>query len=198
MAFPACDIRSDPKRRTKLVGLYNIVPVAHTILLSGQKMEGCCGPILTECFTFSYQLKADPQESGLFSVGKHCGDDFISLTGTTAPPCFNPHVSPAGKGTTGKSGTPVGPPLMCKINQEMYQAINLLLLSWGPPKKALQGILSSLASKPSTPVATNEVLHLNSIIGKDKQQRTLSMMIVELKTAHPFLGASLFPKLAQC
>lgn len=193
MRFPNCDNRSDPRNRRNLAAAYVIMPVAHTKLLTGQKLKGCCGPITDECYTFCYQSKSNKNDCGLFSVGRHCALDFLSLTGQFAPPCFNPLTSLSSGG--GGSGSVANSPTMCALNVEVYEAINLLTLDWGPPKASLQAILTAVVSMPASGVSIDHIMHLNSIIGKDKQGRKLTAIIGALKAKHPNLRNFSFPNI---
>lgn len=194
MSFPSCDNRSDPNNRNKLASAYVITPVAHTKLLPGQELVGCCGKISNECYTFSFQSRSNTTDTGLFSVGRHCALDFLALTGKSAPPCFNPLTSPS-SGGGGGSNAAANPSAMCALNLEVYQAINLLTLDWGPPKASLQAILTAIVSAPGKAIANNHVTHLNNIIGKDRQGRTLASIISSLKTTHPNLRNFNFPNI---
>lgn len=191
MSFPNCDNRSNPNNRKNLASAYTITPVAHTKLLPGQELKGCCGPITRECYTFSYQNNSNATDNGLFSVGSHCAQDFLS--GKAAPPCFNPLSSTSGGG--GGTVTGANAPTMCALNLEVYQAINLLTLDWGPPKASLQAILTAIVSAPTTAIASNHVIHLNNIIGKDSKGRTLTAIITALRVTHPTLRNFTFPNI---
>ncbi len=194
MPFPACDIRSDPNNRKKLASAYAITPVAHTKLLPGQALKGCCGNITGECYTFSYQNNANSTDTGLFSVGRHCAQDFLTLTGKSAPPCFNPMTLPSSS-VGGGAASAANSPIMCALNLEVYEAINLLTLDWGPPKASLQAILTAIVSAPTNAISNNNVIHLNNIIGKDRQGRKLTAIIGTLKAAHPNLRNFAFPNI---
>lgn len=193
MPFPNCDKRSNPHNRKDLAFAYVITPVAHTKLLPGQKLNGCCGSITNECYTFSYQNKSNTKDTGLFSVGRHCALDFLALAGQSPPPCFNPLISPSSSG--GGTAFATNSPTMCALNIEVYQAINLLTLDWGPPKAPLQAILTAIVSAPTSAVSNNHVMHLNNIIGKDHQGRKLAAIINALKAKHTNLRTFAFPNI---
>lgn len=195
MSFPNCDNRSDPNNRKKLSSAYTITPVAHTKLLPGQELMGCCGPISDECYTFSFQSKSTATDTGLFSVGRHCAMDFLSLTGKSAPPCFSPLTSPSSSAGGGGAASAANLSAMCALNLEVYQAINLLTLDWGPPKASLQAILKAIVSAQGNAISNNHVMHLNSIISKDRQGRTLAGIISTLKSTHPNLRSFTFPNI---
>jgi hypothetical protein len=194
MPFPNCDNRSNPNNRKGLASAYVITPVAHTKLLPGQELKGCCGSIADECYSFSYQNNSNTTDTGLFSVGHHCALDFLKLTGQSAPPCFNPLTSPSSSGRGGTASVANSPP-MCALNLEVYQAINLLTLDWGPPKASLQAILTTIVSAPTSAVSNHHVMHLNNIIGKDHQGRKLAAIIGTLKAKHPNLRSFAFPNI---
>ena len=194
MPFPNCDNRADPANRQKLATAYTITPVAHVKLLPGQALKGCCGLIKDECYTFSYSNNSSAADIGLFSVGSHCAEDFLMLIKKIAPPCFNPLTSASSGGSGSSSGSSL--PAMCSLNREVYQAINLLTLDWGPPKASLQAILIAIAFVPATPIPVNDVLHLNNIIGKDRHGRTLTAIIAALKGAHPNLRSFTFSNIS--
>lgn len=194
MPFPSCDNRSNSNNRKSLTSAYIITAVAHTKLLPGQKLNGCCGLITDDCYTFSYQSKLNTTDTGLFSVGRHCALDFLALTGQSAPPCFNPLTSLTDSRSGGVSSV-TNRLIMCALNVEVYQAINLLTLDWGPPKSALQAILTDIVSKPSVAVSNKQVMHLNNIIGKDRQRRKLAAIISALRAKHPSLRIFTFPNI---
>jgi hypothetical protein len=192
MSFRKCDNRADPNYRKKLNSEYTIIPVAHTKLLPQQGLMGCCGEITGECYTFSFEHKANSADSGLFSVGRHCALDFLALTNTSAPPCFNPLTAAStGRGGKGSASSPM--PSMCALNLEAYQAINLLTLEWGPPKAPLRSILNAIVSAPNSPLSDSNIIYLNNIIGKDRQGRTLTGIISALKILHPQFRTFTFP-----
>ncbi len=194
MGFPKCDNRSDPDNRMKLASAYTILPVAHTRLLPGQDLQGCCGSIRDECFTFSYLNKLNSSDTGLFSVGRHCAQDFFTLTGTASPRMFNPLSTTATTRGAEAASTHAGLAVpMCGLNVEMYEAINLLVLDWGPPKSSLREILAAIAAAPSVPVSKKQVIHLNNILGKDRRGRKLSAIIGELRNRCPNLREFKFP-----
>lgn len=191
MAFPKC--RGIANRKI-LVSSYSITPVAHVKLLPEQEFDGCCGKITDECYTFSYQSLSSSADAGLFHVGRHCANDFLTLTGKTAPPLFNPLTSSSTSG--GGSSAVSSVTSLCLLNKEAYAAINLLTLEWGPPKSALQKILNAITTNPNMPISTNDVVHLNNIISKDKAGRTLTTIISQLKQSHPSMRNFSFQNIA--
>ncbi|WP_150119720.1 hypothetical protein [Collimonas pratensis] len=191
MSFPQCRGKSN---RMNLTKAYDVTPVAHVMLLPGQKFEGCCEVIETECYTFSYANKSDPNDVGLFHVGKHCADDFINFSGKEAPPLFNPLTSigarvPRVPGIPGIGGVNQ----LCALNKEIYEAISILTLAWGPPKAPLQKFLTYLSTYPSTSMSDSDVQHLNNIIGK-VTGRTLTGIIAQLGQGLPNLRTFNFPR----
>ncbi|WCM89862.1 hypothetical protein [Acidovorax sp. NCPPB 3576] len=194
MPFPNCHNRSNPNNRKSLASAYVITPLAHTKLLPGQKLTGCCGPIKDECYTFSYQNKSAATDTGLFSVGRHCALDFLTLIGQSAPPCFNPLTSPSSSGGGGAASA-ASSSTMCALNIEVYQAVNLLTLDWGPPKASLQTILTAIFLAPTSAISNNHVIHLNNIIGKDHQGRKFAAIITALKAMHPNMRIFTFPNI---
>ncbi|WP_148264782.1 hypothetical protein [Collimonas fungivorans] len=191
MSFPKCRGKSN---RMNLTKTYDVTPVAHVMLLPGQKFEGCCEVIETECYTFSYANKSDLNDIGLFHVGKHCANDFINFSGKVAPPLFNPLTS---VGVHGRSGTGIAggggvASVLCPLNKEIYEAISILTLAWGPPRAPLQKFLTHLSINPSVPMSHSDVQHLNNIIGKIAG-RTLTKIIAQLGQGLPNIRAFTFP-----
>lgn len=86
-------------------------------------------------------------------------------------------------------------PTMHALNNEVYAAINLLTLDWGPPKPVLLSFLNAIAVNPASPLSKDKVVHLNNIIGKDVKGRTLSGIIGNLQQAHPDMRSFSFPKI---
>lgn len=182
MAFPRCRGLGE---RQALVQRFSIAPLAHAVLMPGQVLHGCCEAIQHEYFTFSYVDRQDARERGVFHVGHRCAASFLSLTGTRAPPVFNPLRQLLGTGARAlpRAVRPrVGLDSWCALNREVYSAIHLLTCAWGElPGAPLQAMLDWMARAPQLALPENEVVHLNMIISKDRRRRTLAAMIEELR-----------------
>ncbi|MBB5018181.1 hypothetical protein HNQ59_001466 [Chitinivorax tropicus] len=192
MPFPNC---RGEDNRNNLVRQYQIAPVSRTILFEGLVFDGCCGPIKRECHTFAFTNRAEPTDTGLFHVGYSCAADFYRLTGTTEPPLFNPlkeeHTNSKTSTQSSTRTTSTSIATLCPFNREIYDAINILTLSWGPPREPLRDILMAVYQQPNSPIVDNYVLHLNNIIGKGKH--TITQMVAALTTKHPTMKQFTFP-----
>lgn len=194
MAFPHCRGLGE---RQALVQRFNIMPLAHAVLMPGQLLHGCCEAIQHEYFTFSYADRQDTGDRGVFHVGHRCAASFFALTGTRALPMFNPLRQLLGTGVRSLPRA-VRPRSAlddwCELNREVYSAIHLLTCAWGElPGAPLQAMLDWMARAPQLPLPENEVVHLNIIIGKDRRRRTLAGMIEQLRATNTQFRSFSFP-----
>jgi hypothetical protein len=201
MPITKCDNRKDPHAREKIVSEFEITPLSRTLLPEDKIYKGCCGPIETWVYTFSYQSKNDKNDSGLFHTGKDCGDNFLNLLGAARPERFSPFVeasknkrkSMLSTSTAANSSTI----RFTRLNQEIYDAINLLTVTYGPPDAGLQSLLEALASQPNINLTAGYVKFLNGVIYKRSNGKTLTSIIAELKKKYSNLRAFSFPLVNQ-
>ena len=197
MPISKCDNRKDPHARKKIVAEFEIKPLSRALLPEDKVYKGCCGPIETWVYTFSFKRKNDKADAGLFHTGKDCGEDFLTLLGATRPERFSPFVDTSTNTIKSLSSNPIASNSstirFTNLNQEIYDAINLLTVAYGPPDAGLQSLLEALASQPNVNLNAGYVKFLNGVIDKRSSGKTLTLIITELKKKYPNLRAFSFP-----
>lgn len=174
------------KTRRKIVEDYELLPVAQIQLLEGQTKTSCTGDSLTDAYyCFSYKLRniKDDKDEGTLLCGRHAADDFLQLINHPKLPLFNPlrGIQDNGGGA-GMGGAPRSPQIKWDDTaKQLHDAINLLIVCWSvPPRFALGDIKKKLEKFSTKPPFPSQVKAVNTIIGHDKQKRTLTEMVREL------------------
>ncbi|MFC2186866.1 hypothetical protein ACFCT7_06050 [Fulvivirgaceae bacterium LMO-SS25] len=172
------------KRKEEICRQYYIQPVNYLKLLNGQHKEGCCGSLDDKYYTFSYKLRGDYKASPqYFFVGTHCANEFLDITKQDPLPLFNPLVHEQENHTPGNS------PSSCSgdnkrlhpFNKELLTAINMLCISWDIiPESGLDKIITFTRRRSETQ-NYNGIEWFNEIVGKDRQRRSLRIMIDQLR-----------------
>lgn len=184
---------------------YDVRVISRMALLPGHKIEGCCGDLENEHTIFAYKHKKSGHED-TFSVGKDCARAFLEILGQTLPPLVDPllHMQIPGTLAGGGQATPGGgsqansPGLsgmaIPAINSELYVAINLwCILKKQVPKFALQRILTSIQTSPSTALQEKDVFDFLKVLASYK--KTLRQMLSEAQNKHSNLKSFSFPTL---
>ena len=84
------------------------------------------------------------------------------------------------------------------LNQELYNAINLLCIAWGEPPRPEAGLAKTmdyLLRNPTKRTTNWSVIRFNRIVSADYQGRNLGEMLLELKAQNPALAEYSFHQL---
>lgn len=196
--------RGDEKKK-QICRDYEVRVISRMALLPGQTIEGCCGDLENEHTVFYYKHKNSDYED-TFSVGKDCAKAFVEILKQALPPLVDPlqHIQAPG-GTTGVGGvasgggsssSPAGLTVAAipAINAELYVAINLWCILKGElPKFALQRILTSIQTSPSTRMRDKDVIDFLKVLAAFN--KSLKQMLSEAQIKHPNLKNYSFPTL---
>lgn len=183
------------KKKLEIVEKFELTPIAHLALLSGQKKQGCCGKVTNRYYVFNAKHKTTGEED-FFYVGYDCADQFLELTGKNPLPLFNPIValgtSESNRSNSGNSNQSNIAPL----NKELYNAIHILCAAWDkPPQKQLLKSLMYIRNRPHIPTQNFAITNFNRILSYDTQKRTLGQIIDQLKQRNPNLRKFTFLKM---
>lgn len=180
--------------REAIVKDYEIHVVAHVKLLNGQSKTSCTGnPLTDKYYCFTYQHKQSEHDQGTFLVGTGAAEHFLELTGQKSPPLFNPLLAqPAANPThpPNATNTPAPHPnhnpntaqrQWDPTSKELYNAINLLVTVWNTiPYGKLATIMERTLKYHYKAPFDNQIIYVNTIIGKDRQGRSLQTMLQQL------------------
>lgn len=191
------------EKKQKICEDYDVRAISRMALLPGQKIEGCCGDLENEHTIFAYKHKNSGYED-TFSVGKDCAKAFLDILGQPLPPLVDPllHMQIPGTHEGGGQVTPgdgsqansPGSSGMAipAINSELYVAINLwCILKNQVPKYALQRILTSLQTFPSTALQEKDVFDFLKVLASYK--KTLNQMLSDAQKTHTNVKSFNFP-----
>lgn len=184
------------KNRQKIIEDYELRAVAHVKLLQGQTKISCTGDNLTDsyyCFTYK---KKNSSAKGTFLCGTHAANHFLKLMGTQPLPLFNPLSSSSLSTRTQDGNSSSQTSKWNPAAKELYNAINLLIISWNTNIKSfLADIRDNLEKYPTQIPSLSKVKTVNTIISKDIKGRTLQSMISELRQQNPELRTFSFTHL---
>ena len=171
-------------KKIELINDYIIEPLSYIKLLPGQEKQGCCGLLRDRYYVFEYQNKANPQDKGNFFVGYDCGEQFLDLLNIDKSeyklfnPLANGNHGGGGEGVGGAANTQHRNPL----NQEVYDAINLICVAWNrPPKYSIKNILDFVRNQNNPRTKDWAVEKVNELISHDWYNRTLVQIVEELR-----------------
>jgi hypothetical protein len=198
MSFPDCDIRTDPKNRIGLISRFKIEPLLISELPDKKIHTGCCGPIKTWVYTFSYKENSNPSNDGLFYTGKGCGEDFILLLNAQRPRSFSFKSSTQ----TRKSSTTIGTSSkftknFTSLNKEAYNSLHILIIEYGSIDNAIKSLLEILLSKPDEDLSDGAIKYLNGVV-KKRTNSTLSTVITAMQNKHTNFRSFSFPLINSC
>lgn len=187
------------KAKSEIVFNYDIKPVVYVRLLSGQKIDGCCGPITDKYYLFE-ATKKQTKEIETFCVGYDCGDQLLQLINHPPLQLFNPfQAQPGGQG--GGSGGAGGAQAkqLHPLNRELSNAIHILCSAWRgkAPKGGLRLYLEYINNNPERPTQSFAITGFNRIVGKDAKKRTLTQIIGDIRLNNPNLRNFSFPLMEQ-
>lgn len=171
--------------RKRIVDNYELRAIAHVKLLNGQVKSSCTNDLLTDSYyCFDYKSRTEPKDVGTFYCGRYAANHFLALANIRPLPLFNPFGSVSYRNdvaTEAKSSSRsniIWNPLCKQLND----AINMLVVCWDIiPGGALCDIQTQLLDYPDKRPFVSKIKAVNTIIGRDKDNRTLQMMIDELR-----------------
>lgn len=180
-----------PECRKQKVKEYEIRPIAHVKLLTGQSKISCTGQKLKDAYyLFDYQHKTNKQDNGSFYCGTVAARDFLTLTKEKPLELFNPFIEPPRPFNEASDSKWSAEAL------ELYIALHLIIICWDMPIYGrLIKIKRSLEKKPYLKPHYDDVVFINNVIGKDSKKRTLTYMLEELRENNQALYAFQFPRL---
>lgn len=171
------------KVRERLVREYDIRPIAHVRLLNGQERRSCTKDLLTDSYyCFSYRAK-NGDATGTFLCGTFAAKHFLELIHHPKLTLFDPLASEAiGMVTNSINGKKGFNEIWHPAAKQLFNAINLLIICWGiAPGSVLQEIKNDLEKYKSCEPRPRQIKAINTIISRDKRERTLQQMIEELR-----------------
>lgn len=179
--------------RVKIVEDYNIIPIAHVKLLTGQEKKSCTNDRLKDkYYCFSYTHKKNKNIIGTFVCGDHAAKHFLKLLNHEVLPLFNPLFS---EGTNGGGGTndtdePGDRRKWNPLGQELSNAINLLIICWNVGDNlngALRDVKQKIEANPENEPYLSNIKSVNTVIGGKVKNRKLSEIIGKLRKSNPTL-----------
>ncbi|MDE5055226.1 hypothetical protein NDK25_23715 [Niallia taxi] len=158
--------------RINIIENYILEPVVHTKLL-GQDFFSCTGKRLTDSYyAFNYENRKIKSDKGTLICGRPTGEDFMKLLNLSPLSLFNPLVSQTTSSSNNEgSSTNSNSPIVWHTEaEEMYNAINLIILYWGnrPIKAPMSDFLRDLRKYPSYQPYLNRVKSINTILKNNK------------------------------
>ena len=196
--------RGDEAKR-KLLKEYFIKPVSYIKLLPNQKKAGCCGDITDRYYAFECEHRKTKQKIGFFA-GYSCGEKLIQMIGMDKhelhlfdPLKHNLQSTKKKAVKTGKSGQRNTDDKQVKtdmLNQEVYDAIHLIVTAWsGSPYGDYANIISFIRRKPDHRVSDKVVEKVNFLVSKDSKHRTLKLIVNDLRKQYPNIKEYSFDEL---
>ncbi|WP_067867882.1 hypothetical protein [Neptuniibacter marinus] len=183
------------KAKLDIVSNYDIKPVVYVRLLSGQKINGCCGPITDKYYLFEAENK-QTKDIDTFCVGYDCGDQLLQLINHNPLQLFDPFQAQYGGQGGGNGGEAQQ---LHPLNKELRNAIHILCSAWGgkAPKAGLRKFLEYINKNPSRPTNSFAITSFNRIVSKDAKGRTLTQIIGDIRLKNPNLRNFSFPLMEQ-
>lgn len=195
--------------RVELCEKYIITPEFRTKLLRGVSSAAIAsdagGKIVDEYYLFSVRERTSQDDTGSFVAQIICGEraasDFLKITGSKKPPLFQLlRPSSASEKTTLKKSCHSQASTEAKpndtensiawhpVNQQLYDAIRILLLVWGDlsSTSVLFKAMKKCETYPSFYPFPDRLRSFNSCVKKDKR-KTLENILWDLKKSNPDL-----------
>ncbi len=172
--------------KQKLVDDYDIVPLSFLKLLPNQEKQGCCGVLKDKYYVFEYQNKQNIHEKGSFFVGYDCGEQFLNLLNIDKSKykLFNP-LSSMQSSLSLRSDRSSATTQRDELNQEVYNAINLICIAWNqPPKYGIQNILNFVRNPNNGRTHDWAIKEVNKLVSNDYHNRTLTQIVQELSVQY--------------
>lgn len=172
--------------KQKLVDDYDIVPLSFLKLLPNQEKQGCCGVLKDKYYVFEYQNKQNIYEKGSFFVGYDCGEQFLDLLNIDKSQykLFNPLSSIQSSLSSENSGSS-STIQRDELNQEVYNAINLICIAWNqPPKYGIQNILNFVRNPNNRRTDNWAIKEVNRLVSNDYHNVTLTQIVQGLSVQY--------------
>ncbi|MGC9934871.1 hypothetical protein [Priestia aryabhattai] len=179
--------------RVKIIEDYNITPIAHVKLLTGQEKKSCTNDRLKDkYYCFSYTHKKNKNISGTFVCGDHAAKHFLKLSNHEGIPLFNPLFSEGTNyvGGTNNTDEPRDKREWHPVAQELSNAINLLIICWNVGDNlngALRRVKEKIEANPENEPYVSNIKSINTVIGGKKKNRKLSDIVGKLRKNYPTL-----------
>ena len=136
--------------RAATVAGYAVEPLRRFRVPNGAVI-GACGHETTTPYEIRISKK-NGEEVGVFLTGSYSAEKLIDLAGLRRPVFIDPlkpsaalTKSGVGGGGGGGGGQGGGAPSMTRLNREVYEAINLILIAWG--RERAEGLFLDLLSQ---------------------------------------------------
>jgi hypothetical protein len=169
--------------RVQLVKEYEITPITHCRLLTGQiKRSAAEDTITKEYYCFSYRKRNSNDEYETFIVGLHVAKHFLELLNHAPLPIFD--ILESSKEKSKKKNNPTIQTEKEKWNplaKELYKVINIILMAWDTNGKKLAKILQEINNNQTREPPFSIIKSVNTIISKDRKERTIYGMLDEFK-----------------
>ncbi len=177
------------KRRQYIVDHYNVVPVAHLQLLSGQTKRSDAGAIIKNDYYIFIASEKNSDEKHCIQCGKEAYRHFLELLNHKGLPLFNP-LTTNNIIQEDNVVTDLQQNNIHNNNREwdatarqLYNTIMWLIIAWNakPDTTLFKAKDSILKYKYRTPF-DKRIIAINNIIKKDYNKRTLSQIIGEFRS----------------
>ena len=175
-----------PEKREQIVKEFNVLPVAHVKLLTGQTKHSDAGQIINDKY---YIFHAYPKSGGkeeIIQCGMGAARHFLELIGHEGLPLYNPlhgkggSVGP-GVGTGGQGGRRPRE-VWNPIAEQLYNAIMwVIVIIDAAPNTKIFDIREKVYRFKSKEPFPSQVKGVNTIIGKILRGKTLTEAIEELR-----------------
>jgi hypothetical protein len=175
------------KKRIALIKTHDILPVAHMPLLKGQtKYSAAEDTLIKEYYSFAYKRKNIEEDYKTFICGTHVAKHFFKLLRLEPLPIFNilkNEFIESGDSATkelnnsNKIHTLTKNDKWDKLAIELYNAINIILMTWNANTGVLSEILIKIRKNCDKCPELRYVKALNTIISKDSKHRNIFQML---------------------
>ncbi|MEI2437492.1 hypothetical protein [Priestia megaterium] len=179
--------------RIKIVKDYNINPIAHVKLLTGQEKKSCTNDRLKDkYYCFLYTHKKNKNITGTFVCGDYAAKHFLKLSRHEGLPLFNPLSSEGTNSVCGINNIdePRDNREWHPVAQELSNAINLLIICWnvgGNLNGALRDVKQKIEANPQDEPYVSNIKSINTVIGGKEKNRKLSYIVGKLRKDYPSL-----------
>lgn len=178
------------QRRQWIVDNYNVVPVAHIQLLTGQTKHSDAGATIENDYYIFNAINKTNGRKEIIQCGMGAAKDFLKMLGHEGLPLFNPlHGEGGTTSTTGKSskGSTSGDKKEDTVDwnpvaKQLYNAIMwLIIIIDAEPDTPIFDIREKVYKFRDRPQFQSNVKAINTIIGKNLGGKTLTEKIDELR-----------------
>lgn len=181
------DCRSTEKRQW-IIQNYNVEPVAHIQLLSGQIKHSDAGATIEKDYYIFEAVNKVSEEKKIIQCGMGASRDFLKLLNHRGLPLFNPlHGHNENGCNDRRRGTAVGSgknqELWNPVAKQLYNAIMWLIIAWdAKPGTPLFEFRSDIIKYKGIEPFSWKVKRVNSAIKNGGKGRTLTEIIDDFRT----------------